>query len=253
MTYRIAISGKGGTGKTTFSALLIRALISAGKRPILAIDADPNNCLGPMVGVGEGRTIGDVREELLEKKDDIPAGMSKPQYVQMKVRMAMEEEEDFDLLTMGRPEGPGCYCYVNSVLRSFMDNLGKEYSYMVIDNEAGLEHLSRRTNSNMNAMFILADPSYRAIETAARVRDLAEEMGLKVGAFHLVVSRITAVEAVKEVTREFGFDNFLTVPHDPEIEKAAISGGSLLDLPDESAAVRAVAGIVRENVGGMPV
>jgi CO dehydrogenase maturation factor len=251
MTVRIAVAGKGGTGKTTFSSLLVRYLTEMRKTPVLAIDADPNSCLGPMLGTDECTTIGDLREELLRDKDDLPAGISKPQYVEMKVRTAMAEEDDFDLLVMGRPEGTGCYCYVNSVLRSFMDNLGEGYPYVVMDNEAGLEHLSRRTTSNVDVMFLLSDQSRIGIESAARVRDLAIEMELNVKHFHLVVSRGTDKALVEPVAKEFGFDEVEMLPMDPELEKASLEGRSLFTLNGGSKAYTALKDIAKRHVTGL--
>ncbi len=251
VTYRIAVAGKGGTGKTTFSTLMVRFLAEKGKTPILAIDADPNSCLGTMLGTDQCQTIGDLREELLRDKDDLPAGISKPQYVEMKVRTAMAEEDDFDLLVMGRPEGTGCYCYVNSVLRSFMDNLGEGYAYVVMDNEAGLEHLSRRTTNDVDVMFLISDPSRIGIESAARVRDLAKEMELNVKAFHLVISRASDVDILKPIAEEFGFDEVDTVPTDPKLEEASLKGISLMELDSRAKSYRAVQDIAKRHAPGL--
>ena len=251
MTVRIAVAGKGGTGKTTFSSLLVRYLAEAGKNPILAIDADPNSCLGLMLGTDECTTIGDLREDLLKGKDDLPAGISKPQYIEMKVRTSMAEEDDFDLLVMGRPEGTGCYCYVNSVLRTFMDNMGEGYRYVVMDNEAGLEHLSRRTTTNVDVMFLLSDQSRIGIESASRVRDLAIEMELNVKRFHLVVNRASSREAVEKVAAEFGFDEVDLLPRDEGLEDAALTARSIFTLDGRSKAYSRVKDIAKRHVPGM--
>ncbi len=248
MTIRIAVSGKGGTGKTTVAALLVHLLAKRGHHPILAIDADPNRCLGELLGVKPSQTIGDLREELLERRDNLPAGLSKPQYIQLKVRAAMAEEEHYDLLTMGRPEGPGCYCYVNSVLRSFMDTLSEEYPYIVMDNEAGMEHLSRRTTNDLDVLFIIAIPSRLSIESAARVRDLADEMELDIGAMRLVINRVQDPELVRPVAEEFGFSGFDTLPHDEALARAALSGTPLTALEDHLPIFAAVEKIAREYV-----
>ena len=251
MTVRIAVAGKGGTGKTTFSSLMVRNLVEKGKTPVLAIDADPNSCLGAMLGTGQCQTIGDLREDLLKGKDDLPAGISKPQYVEMKVRTAMAEEDDFDLLVMGRPEGTGCYCYVNSVLRTFMDNLGEGYPYVVMDNEAGLEHLSRRTTNNVDIMFLLSDPSRIGIESAAGVRDLAIEMELNVKHFHLVVSRANNGDALKPIAEEFGFEEVDLLPMDPKLQEASLDGTPLMKIDSRSKAYRAVQDIAKRHIPGM--
>lgn len=251
MTVRIAVAGKGGTGKTTFSSLLVRHLVEKGKTPVLAIDADPNSCLGAMLGTDQCQTIGDLREDLLKGKDDLPAGISKPQYVEMKVRTAIAEEDDFDLLVMGRPEGTGCYCYVNSVLRTFMDNLGEGYPYVVMDNEAGLEHLSRRTTNDVDTMFLLSDPSRIGIESAARVRDLAREMELNVKHFQLVVSRANDGDALKPLAEEFGFDEVNLLPMDPKLQEASLDGTPLMKIDSRSKAYRAVQDIAKRHVPGL--
>jgi CO dehydrogenase maturation factor len=251
VTFRIAVAGKGGTGKTTFSTLMVRYLAEKGKIPILAIDADPNSCLGTMLGTDRCQTIGDLREELLRDKDDLPAGISKPQYVEMKIRTAMAEEDDFDLLVMGRPEGTGCYCYVNSVLRTFMDNLGEGYAYVVMDNEAGLEHLSRRTTNDVDVMFLISDPSRIGIESAARVMELAQEMELNVKAFHLVISRSTDVDVLRPIAEEFGFADVNTVPMDPKLAEASLKGLTLMDLDSRAKSYRAVQEIAKRHVPGM--
>jgi CO dehydrogenase maturation factor len=251
MTVRIAVAGKGGTGKTTFSTLMVRHLVEKGKTPVLAIDADPNSCFGAMLGADSCQTIGDLREELLRDKDDLPAGISKPQYVELKVRTAMSEEDDYDLLVMGRPEGTGCYCYVNSVLRTFMDNLGEGYPYVVMDNEAGLEHLSRRTTNDVDNMFLLSDPSRIGIESAARVRDLAQEMELRVKHFHLVVSRATDGGALRPIAEEFGFAEVNLIPMDPKLQEASLQGVPLMQLDSRAKAYRAVQDIAKRTVVGM--
>jgi len=251
MTFRMAVAGKGGTGKTTFSTLMVRYLVEKGKTPVLAIDADPNSCLGAMLGTDQCQTIGDLREELLRDKDDLPAGISKPQYLEMKIRTAMAEEDDFDLLVMGRPEGTGCYCYVNSVLRTFMDNLGEGYAYVVMDNEAGLEHLSRRTTNDVDVMFLISDPSRIGIESAARVRELALEMKLNVKRFHLVVSRATDVEVLRPIAEEFGFTEVNTMPMDPKLAEASLQGISLMGLDSRARSYRAVQDIAKRHVPGI--
>ncbi|HID11122.1 MAG TPA: carbon monoxide dehydrogenase, partial [Candidatus Latescibacteria bacterium] len=138
----VAVSGKGGTGKTTIAALLVRKLMRMDG-PVLAVDADPNSNLGEQLGMEVGETIGDIREEVLE--EELPPGMTKDRYLELRIQETLTEGEGVDLLTMGRPEGPGCYCYVNHLLRGFLDRLSKNYRHIVVDNEAGMEHLSRRT------------------------------------------------------------------------------------------------------------
>jgi CO dehydrogenase maturation factor len=246
----VGVSGKGGTGKTTFSALLVRHLTEAGHNPVLAIDADPNSCLAANLGTEPENSIGGIREELMNVKDELSPGLSKAQFIEMKVRTSMAEEECFDLLEMGRPEGPGCYCYVNSVLRTFMDNLDEGYTYVVMDNEAGLEHLSRRTTHDVDLLFLITDRSRIGIESAARVRDLAREMDLEIKNFRLVINRTGDRGSVEEVAAEFGFDDFDVIPFDPALEEAALAGKSVLELPASSPAVKAVYDIAKHWVPG---
>ena len=157
MTKIIAIAGKGGVGKSTFSTLIIKNLIEKVDNLILAVDADSNSTLGQMLGVNVEQSIGDLREVFLKEKDNIPQGMSKHEYVKYELQLAMTEGDKFDLITMGRPEGPGCYCAINNILRTYMDALADKYQYIVIDNEAGMEHLSRRTTKAMDKFFIVSD------------------------------------------------------------------------------------------------
>jgi CO dehydrogenase maturation factor len=184
--FTVAVAGKGGVGKTTFSALAIRHLHQATGDVVLAVDADPNANLHAKLGVAAGRTIGDIREELLAEGDSLPAGVSKQEHVDYQVKLALTEGDGFDLLTMGRPEGAGCYCYVNNILRTFVDSLSEKYRFIVIDNEAGMEHLSRRTTRTSDVLFVVSDASKAALESAVRIAALAREMDLEIGRVALV-------------------------------------------------------------------
>ena len=165
MAFRIAVSGKGGVGKSTFAALTVRYLARELGKTVLAVDADPNATLGAMLGVAVDASVADIREETLEKKDSIPSGMSKDQFVEFKIQQCIVEERGFDLLTMGRPEGPGCYCFVNSLLRRYLERAAEDYPYVVIDNEAGMEHLSRRTDGAVDLLLIVTEPTVVGAET----------------------------------------------------------------------------------------
>ncbi|MBM4237398.1 MAG: carbon monoxide dehydrogenase, partial [Euryarchaeota archaeon] len=189
MTITIAVAGKGGVGKSTISALLVMALAERSGEVVLAVDADPNSNLGDKLGVKVGKTLGDLREDLLRKADEIPAGTSKQEFVKYQIQLAMVEGSSFDLLTMGRPEGPGCYCYINNILRVFLDTLIDEYEFVIIDNEAGMEHLSRRTTRKMDALFLVSDATKVGIETAVRLHGLAREMKIQVGRTMLIVNK----------------------------------------------------------------
>ncbi|HIH01686.1 TPA: AAA family ATPase [Thermoplasmata archaeon] len=220
--FTIAVAGKGGVGKTTFSALAIRHLHEKTGEVVLAVDADPNANLHAKLGARSTRTIGDIREELLKEVDSLPAGVSKQEHVDYQVRLALTEGNGFDLLTMGRPEGPGCYCYVNNILRTFVDSLSEKYKFIVIDNEAGLEHLSRRTTRTSDVLFVVSDGTKAALDAADRIASLAREMDLEIGRTVLVTNMVRSdTQAARE--RE-GFDAVYSIR-----ESAAIRGGSAED------------------------
>ena len=248
LSYVVAVAGKGGVGKSTISSLLIRALHERTGEVILAVDADPNSNLGQKLGVEVERTIGDLREEMLENADSIPAAMSKQEYVRYHISLALLEGEDFDLLTMGRSEGPGCYCYINNILRTFMDELMEDYDHAIIDNEAGMEHLSRRTTRSMNALVLVTDATRIGIETASRLRELASEMDIEIGKMILVVNRSPRElpSALKEVISGSGFDNVFHVPNDRKVEELNMLGAPLTSLDGTSGALRAVKNLASE-------
>ena len=173
MAFTIAVSGKGGTGKTTLTGMLINFLVRKGKKPILAVDADANANLNEVLGVEVYQTIGDAREQM---KKDVPVGMTKDVWFEMQVQQAVIEQKDYDLIVMGRPEGPGCYCAANSLARRYIDILTDNYKYVVIDNEAGMEHLSRLTTQNVDLLFVVSDPTVRGIRTPGRILEVVREL-----------------------------------------------------------------------------
>ena len=242
----IGITGKGGVGKTTFSALLIKTLIEKKMGVVLAVDADPNHNLNQKLGVAVENTIGTLREDIVKAVDDLPQSMSKHDYVEYQVRMALTETDDFDLLVMGRQEGPGCYCYINNVLRSYVDTLSENYDFVIIDNEAGMEHLSRRTTKSMAVLFVISDASKIGIETAGRIRELAGEMELKIGKYVLIVNRTpeSALTTVKDAASDMGFKDIFMISRDDNVEAYNLEGKSLLTLPKDSKALSEVADIV---------
>lgn len=244
MTAVIAVSGKGGTGKTTLAALMISYLIGEGLKPVLAVDADSNSNLDLVLGVELPQTIGGVREELSDKvqKQELPAGVSKQDILEMQVEQALVETEDFDLISMGRPEGPGCYCAINNMLRVFLDRLSEHYRFAVIDNEAGMEHLSRRTTRNIDLMFIVSDPSQRGIETAERIHELAKSMELNVGKYYLVLSRMRGpLEGpLEESISKLDFELAGIIPEDPEVTRLDAQGKPLVELNPQTPARKAV-------------
>jgi CO dehydrogenase maturation factor len=166
MAFTIALAGKGGTGKTTTAALMVRALREMGARSVLAVDADPNACLHEALGTEVERSVGQITEEMLENPEANPGGMSKDAWLELNIQRFVVEETEYDLLSMGRPEGSGCYCYANNLVRGCIDDLQRSYEYVVMDNEAGLEHLSRRTTRDVDLLLIVSDPSVRGIRTA---------------------------------------------------------------------------------------
>jgi CO dehydrogenase maturation factor len=250
----IAIAGKGGVGKSTFSSLLIRNISNKKEGVILAVDADSNSTLAQMLGVDIEQTIGDLRENLLKEKDDLPPGMSKQEYVSYQLQLAMSEGEKFDLVTMGRPEGPGCYCYINNILRTYMDGLVDKYKYVVIDNEAGMEHLSRRTTREMDKFFIITDYSPIGFETAERIIELSSSLNLKIKNKYLIINRVpNGGSEPKEhpVVAKLREANLVTkifyIPNDDKLLNHVFSGKSLLDLPNDSTLVQKVDKIIKET------
>lgn len=247
MSIAIAVSGKGGTGKTTLCGLMVAYLKKKKKTPILAIDADANSNLNEVLGVKEPlQAIGALREELLKNVERIPAGVPKESWVEYQLAEALTEEKGFDLLTMGRPEGPGCYCYVNSVLRKYIDLLAGNYPYIVMDNEAGMEHLSRQTTKNADFLLIISDATPRGIRTAARIRDLAKTEELKIGQIFLVVNRLSgslSAELKKQIAQH-ELNLLGTVEEDSLIGQFEMAGKPLFDLPDDAPSLVAMGKIV---------
>ena len=243
----IAVSGKGGTGKTLVSSLLIKAL-SNTKKDILAIDADPDSNLPEALGVDVHKTVGDVREELKEDtaKGKIPTGMNKWDILDYKIMESIIETPNFDLLVMGRPEGSGCYCAVNNMLRRIIENLSSNYDVIIIDTEAGLEHLSRRTTQNVDVMLVVTDKSKRGMLTAQRIGQLAEELEIKFQELYLVLNRVNTEneEEILEKAKETGLEMAGVIHEDDEVTQYDIEGRPLVELPDESNTVKAVSGIL---------
>jgi len=242
MAYTIALAGKGGTGKTTLAALIIKYLIRKGKTPILAIDADANANLHEVLGVDIPLTVGHLREKSMEEVNKLPAGMPKEQYIEMRIHQCVVEAKGFDLMSMGRPEGPGCYCYANHLIRKYADKIGSNYPYEVMDNEAGLEHLSRRTTQNIDRMMITSDPNMRGLRTVERIVKLCDELNLNVKRKSLVLSRVNSKEGISALERtisELGVEFLGAIPRDKTVEDFDIEGKPLIDLPDDCPAVQA--------------
>jgi CO dehydrogenase maturation factor len=239
MSFNIALSGKGGVGKTSLAGLLIRYLVRQGKTPVMAIDADANANLQEVLGVEVESTIGDVREEILGRSGTQPGGMAKETYFEMMIHQLVEEKEGFDLLVMGRPEGPGCYCFVNNLIRKYSDEISTKYPFIVTDNEAGLEHLSRRTTQNTDLLLVVSDASQRGIRTAKRVYDLVQELKLNVKKTALIINRVVGEldPVLNELIHELGMELAGWVPADPAITEYDTRGEPVFRLPDDSPAV----------------
>ncbi len=248
MTCLIAMAGKGGTGKTTLSALIVRHLKRKGQGPVLAVDADPNANLAEALGLSDSKSIGTAREEFFESKMDMPPGLTKETYLEMKIHETLVEAEGLDLLVMGRPEGPGCYCYANNILRRHIDLLAKNYPFVVMDNEAGMEHLSRRTTQGVDHLLFISDYSLRGVRTVGRIKDLIKELKLSVKYKYMIIDRapeVLPVQFAEELEKQ-GVELLGTVPEDKLIAEFDLSKTSLLELPDDSLAVQAVDGMMKK-------
>lgn len=238
MSYRIAITGKGGTGKTTVAALVVDRLSARGARPVLAVDADPNTCLDAALGVDAVSTVGRVREKARDAAQQrMSGGPSKQELLEMKINEGLVESEDFDLIAMGRSEGPGCYCYANSVLKGVLGRLSDQYPFVVLDNEAGLENLSRRLVSEIDLLVLVSDPSRQGMKTVQRIYQLAGEMGLTYKQCALVVNRMRGSEFPSGATylRHLIPTCILCgLPHDDTLAEFSEGGRSLRGLPGGS-------------------
>ncbi len=248
MSFNIAVAGKGGSGKTSVASLVIRYLMKNGSGPVLAIDADPNANLGESLGFMVEQTVGLVLNAFQKDKINIPPGMTKEIYLDYKLNEIIVESKGLDLVTMGRGEGPECYCYPNLILKKFVDSLAENYAYTVMDNEAGMEHLSRRTTQNVDGLFIISDHSVKGIRTVARIRDLVSELKLVVKRQMIIINFVpTQLDPlVTEELDRLGIDPIATIPLDEEVHEYDLKLKSLLDLPDTSKAVRAVSDLMTE-------
>lgn len=242
MSKIIAFAGKGGVGKTTVAALVVRHLAKRGSTPILAVDADPNSNLGETLGLDVPATIGDIRESFMRDPQGVPSGMDKAIYLESLVEQALIERPEFDLLVMGRQEGQGCYCMVNNILNRFTDRLAASYSYMVVDNEAGMEHLSRRTSGRVDSLFLVTDYSLRGLRALGRINEMLAGLKLQVQDLGMIVTR--APEQLNDTflkeASELAIPIVGIIPDDPALLDFDMEKRSLLELPDDSPAVVAV-------------
>lgn len=244
----IAVSGKGGTGKSTLSSLVVRYLVAKGCRPVLAVDADPNSTLGEKLGVTADLTIGDLRERASANKYTAAAGAPKLRTVEYEIQEAVIEGQGFDLLVMGRGEGPGCYCSVNNMLRQFLGNLASGYRHVVIDNEAGMEHLSRRTDHKVDVMLVVSDDTAAALKSARRIAALAQELGVVRGQMGLVINRATDEAGAEKTAASTDLALLGVVPWDADLAERERQGVSLQELPSTAPSVAAMNRIL-ENAG----
>ena len=242
MAFAIALSGKGGVGKTTIAGLFVRYLIENKNKTVLAVDADANSCLHEALGIEMYATIGQIREESLDvirSTDARPAGMTTEQLLDYKVEQSIAEGKGFDLISMGRPEGPGCYCAANNIIRKYSDKLAENYPYMVIDNEAGMEHLSRRTTHKVNILLMVSDPTVRGINTIKKIDSLVDELKLEVERKGVIINRIAGSEGdeLKKLAEDMGIKVFGLVPNDEMVFRNDLSGKSVFDLSADSVSV----------------
>ncbi|HIT33928.1 MAG TPA: AAA family ATPase [Candidatus Faecousia intestinigallinarum] len=236
--HTIAVAGKGGVGKTTTCGMLIDYLCKKKQGPVLVVDADANSNLNEVLGVEVETSLGAIREEMAQAElhGTVPAGMTKADYADMKFGEALIEEDDFDMLVMGRTQGKGCYCYVNGVLKTQIDKYAKNYRYLVMDNEAGLEHVARGTLPHVDTMLLISDCSRRGIQAVARIAEMIEEMSLKPTQMGLIVNRAPGGvldDGVKAEIEKHGLTLFGVLPHDDAVYRCDCDGKPSAKLPED--------------------
>lgn len=236
MSVTIAVTGKGGVGKTTLSALMIEWLVNAGEIPVLAVDADSNANLHEALGVNYSATVGGIREDARKAAKDL-VGIAKQEFLDLRVQESLVEQPGYDLIIMGRPEGPGCYCFANNVLRDVIKRLADNYKNVVIDNEAGLEHLSRRTVLAVDYLIIVSDCSVRGVRTAGRIAELAREMGTPVYHRGLIINRVPGgdlPDGVRQEAAATGLPLLAAIPYDSHVADMDGGGESIISIPCEA-------------------
>lgn len=259
MTTTIALAGKGGVGKTTIAGMVIKYLAQNQTGSILAIDADPSSNLNMVLGLDLEWTVGDIREDMLEQvktsltqggaaMGTMPGGTSKRDYLDYHIRSSLAEGSRFDLIAMGRGEGQGCYCAVNHNLREVIDGLSRHYAYVVIDNEAGMEHLSRRTTRDVQHLLIVSDPTQRGLVAAQRIADMRKELDINIENAFLIINRLRGgiPSELKAFTDRLEIPLLGTVPADDDLSLFEFSGKPLVDLGDDSPVYQSVAGMLKK-------
>ncbi len=261
MTTTIALAGKGGVGKTTISGMVIKYLVKNQPNPVLAIDADPSSNLNMVLGLDLDWTVGEIREDMLSQVKEsltvggaamgtMPGGVSKRDYLDMQIRSSLSEGERFDLIAMGRSEGPGCYCAVNHNLREVIDSISKNYAYIVIDNEAGMEHLSRRTTRDVQHLLIVTDPTQRGIVAAERIAGFRNELDIRIENAYLILNRLSGEipAALQERINALDIPLLGVVPADQTLTEYEFNGKPLVELNDDSPVYQAVADMMRKII-----
>ena len=247
----IAVAGKGGVGKTTTCGMIIDYLCKKKNGPVLVVDADANSNLNEVLGVEVETSLGQIREEMAqaELKGTIPAGMTKADYADFKFSSALVEDDDFDMLVMGRTQGKGCYCYVNGVLKTQVDKYAKNYSYIVMDNEAGMEHIARGTLPHVDIMLLISDCSRRGVQAVARIADMVKDMNLNPGQMGLIINRAPngeLDEGVMDEINKHGLKLFGVLPHDEAVYRCDCAGEPSSKLPDSDAMKQKLKGIMQD-------
>jgi CO dehydrogenase maturation factor len=242
LSINIAVAGKGGSGKTSVASLAIRYLIKNDLGVILVVDADPNSNLAESLGLEVRQTVGRILNEFQGDKLNIPAGMTKEAYLEYQLNLAITESKGLDLVTMGRGEGPECYCYPNVVIRKLIDDWSKNYAYVVMDNEAGMEHLSRRTTQNVDELLLVSDHSVKGLRAIGRVRELVAELKLNVKRESVIINRVPGKidPLLSQEMDRLGIVPTATIPIDEELQRYDLEQKPLFDMPDTSEAVKAV-------------
>lgn len=247
MKLSLAVAGKGGTGKTTLSALLVRVLREARAGAILAVDADPNSNLAEALGVEPGKPLAEIREQGSSPEGSPPSGVGRARAVDDEIQRAITEADGFDLVTMGRGEGPRCYCYVNNLLRQSLDSLSRSYDVVILDNEAGMEHLSRRTTNNMDFLITVMNPTSPSLRAVKRILELSRQLPVRIDHRAVLVNRVGPEEIPEEVNRglsELDARRLADVPQDDAVERAGAVGHDVFDLPDQTPALAAARDLV---------
>ena len=261
MTTTIALAGKGGVGKTTIAGMVIKYLITSQPGAVLAIDADTSSNLNMVLGLDLDWTVGDIRENLLNQVQSslitggaamgtLPGGVTKRDYLDFQIRSSLAEGDRFDLIAMGRSEGPGCYCAVNHNLREVVDSISKNYRYVVIDNEAGMEHLSRRTTRDVQHLFIVTDPSLRGLVAAERIAGFRKELDIHIDNAYLILNRLSAgiPEPLQQRIDQLDIPLLGVIPDSQEINQLEYSGKPVIQLGETSSVYKAIAAMMEKTL-----